>query len=122
MKNHNVVKLTVCFITVIMLALLVSPKDVQAQKTPPTVYSLIRIYANIDEVKAIQDKGLIYVLGINSNHEFVDAEVQKQNIPTIQKMVKSLDIIIDDLTTHHEATANLVRSAKGKKTAKKKKA
>jgi hypothetical protein len=119
MKNHNINKLSLCYLVMLLFVVLFSPKVVQAQQTPSTVYSLIRIYATTAEVKTIQDKGLIYVLGINSNHEFVDAEVQRENIPAIKKMVKSVDVIIDDLTTHHEAKANLIKSAKGKKPNKK---
>ncbi|TAH26895.1 MAG: hypothetical protein EAZ07_03195 [Cytophagales bacterium] len=102
------------FIFVLFLYTTVSSFSL-AQKPPTEVYSLVRIYSNDKQFKAIQAKGLIYVLGVNRNPDFVDAEVLRSNIEDIKKMCDQLEVIIEDMTTHHEARANLEKAAMGKK-------
>ena len=88
-----------------------------AQKAEDKI-SRIRIFATDKEIKQIQSKGLIHVIGVNSNPDFVDAEVLQKNIEPIKKMGLEVEMIVEDMTTHHTARANLEKAAKGKKVKK----
>lgn len=86
-----------------------------AQKNGPEKYSRIRIYATEKEMKTLNDKGLIYITGVNRNPDFIDAEVAQKNVEVIKGMGHQLEVIVEDMTTHHIAQANLEKAAKGKK-------
>ena len=81
-------------------------------------FSRIRIFATDKQIKQIQAKGLIQVIGVNSNPDFVDAEVLQKNIESIKKMGLEVEMIVEDMTTHYTAQANLEKAAKGKKVKK----
>lgn len=103
--------LTVVFVMGIVFA-------TQAQKTAPEKYSRIRIYATEKQMKSMQDKGYIYVLGVNRNPDFVDAEVPQKNVESIKNLGYHIEVIVEDMTTHHVAQANLEKAAKGGKVKK----
>lgn len=80
--------------------------------------SRIRIFATDKQITHIQSQGLIHLIGVNRNHEFVDAEVLQKNIDPIKKMGLKVEIIVDDMSSHHHAQASLEKAAKGKKVKK----
>ncbi len=92
--------------------------SVNAQNAEVDKISRIRIFATDKQIKQIQAKGLIHVIGVNSNPDFVDAEVLQKNIEPIKKMGLEVEMIVEDMATHHTAQANLEKAAKGKKVKK----
>jgi len=113
MTNKVIELFAKSFLTIIFLIGFVFAA--QAQKEKAENYSRIRIYATEKQMKAMQDKGYIYVLGVNRNPDFVDAEVAQKNVETIKNLGYQVEVIVEDMTTHHVANANLEKAARGGK-------
>lgn len=89
-----------------------------AQKKEVDKISRIRIFATDKQISHLQSQGLIHVIGVNSNPDFVDVEVLQKNIAPIKKMGMQIEMIVDDMSAHHTAQASLEKAAKGKKVKK----